>query len=111
MKYKSIFLGTVAVLLCLFWVFPTTAQQKRKRPLRARGTVGLVNTEKNYMILVTPKGKLVTVEFTGKTKITKLVPSKAKADDIYLRAPASITYKKKGGKNVLSSIKFEAKRR
>lgn len=112
MKRKSIYLGVLAIALCLLLVAPATAQQKKKkRPSRARGNVGLVDTEKNYLIVVTPKGKLVEVHFNDKTRVTKLVPQKAEIKDIRLRSNASITYTKKGDKNVLKAIKFESRGR
>jgi len=49
------------------------------------------------LILVTLKGKLITVEFGNKAKVTKLLPQKAKVKDIQLRANVSITYVKKVG--------------
>ncbi len=112
MKRKSIYLGVLAVALCLLLVAAATAQQKKnKRPSRARGRVGLVDTEKNYLIVVTSKGKLVEVHFNDKTRVTKLVPQKAKIKDIRLKANASITYEKRGDKNVLKAIKFESRGR
>jgi len=111
MKRKSTYLGALAVVLSLLLVAPAIAQQKRKRPSRAQGNVGLVDTKKNYMIVVTPKGKLIEVHFDNKTKVTKLLPQKSKIKDINLRANASITYEKRGGKNILKTIKFEGRAR
>jgi len=113
MKRNSIILGILAVFVTLLLVTSVIAQQKKKRPKRASGTVGLIDTEKNYMVIVTRKGKLITVEFTDKTKITKLVPQKAKIGDIRLKARSTITYESKGDKKILKAIKFEgrAKRR
>ncbi len=111
MRQRSIYLGVLAIMLSLLMAAPLMAQQKRKKAKRARGSVGLVNLEKNYMILVTPKGKLITVEFDGKTKVIKLLPVKGKTKDIRLRANASIRYVVKGDKNILKSIKIESRAR
>lgn len=111
MRQRPIYLGVLAIMLSLMMAAPLMAQQKRKKAKRARGSVGLVNLEKNYMILVTPKGKLITVEFDDKTKVIKLVPEKGKTKDIRLRANASIRYVVKGDKNILKSIKIESRAR
>ena len=58
------------------------------------------------MIVVTKEGKLVTVDFDQKTKVTELKPSPAKMADIGLGSSASVQYTKKGEKNYLSSIEF-----
>ncbi len=111
MRGRSLYLGALAVMLSLLLVAPALAQKKgkRKRPSRGAGSVGLVDTEKNYLIIVTSKGKLIEAHFDDKTKVTKLVPEKSKISAIRLRARASITYSKKGGKNMLRSIKFEGR--
>ena len=111
MRQRPIYLGVLAIMLSLLMAAPLMAQQKRKKAKRARGNVGLINLEKNYMILVTPKGKLITVEFDDKTKVTKLVPQKGKPKDIRLRRNASIRYVVKGDKNILKSIKVESRAR
>ena len=111
MRGRSLYLGALAVMLSLLLVAPALAQKKgkKKRPSRGAGSVGLVDTEKNYLIIVTSKGKLIEAHFNNKTKVTKLVPQKSKISAIRLRARASITYSKMGGKNVLRSIKFEGR--
>ena len=58
------------------------------------------------MIIVTKEGKLVTIDFDQKTKVTVLKDSKAKISDIGLGAEASVQYTGKGDKNVLNSIEF-----
>ena len=70
------------------------------------GDVGLLDTEKNYMIVVTKEGKLVTVDFNQKTKVTELKPSNAKMSDIGLGSSAAVQYTKKGEKNYLNSVEF-----
>lgn len=71
--------------------------------------MGLLDTEKNYMIVVTKEGKLITVDFDGKTKVTKCVPGEAKVGDIGLGAEASINYVPRGDKNLVQSIEFKVK--
>jgi len=62
------------------------------------------------MIVVTKQGKLVTVDFNAKTKVTAMVPSKAKISDIGLGSAASVQYAEKGGKNYLSAIEYISKK-
>ena len=78
---------------------------------RLRGSVGLVDHEKNYLILVTPKGNLVRVKFTDKTRVIKLVPEKAEMKDIRVRSRStvSISYETKDGENILKSIEYKGR--
>ena len=73
---------------------------------KARGDIGLLDTEKNYMIVVTKEGKLVTVDFDQKTKVTELKAKDAKMADIGLGSSATVQYTKKGEKNYVSGIEF-----
>ena len=98
-----------AIVLTFFAVAPALAQQKKAKPLKVSGNVGLLDTEKNYMIVVTKEGKLVTIDFDKKTKVTKYVPEKAKMSDINLGQAASVTYKKQGDKNILDSVDVKVK--
>jgi hypothetical protein len=61
------------------------------------------------MIVVTKEGKLVTVDFDGKTKVTKFVPQPAKMSDIGLGESATISYTKKGDKNIIDSLEVQVK--
>lgn len=108
---KSILAGMLAVFFSFVLVSPTFAQEKKaekKKAEKASGDVGLLDTEKNYMILVTKEGKLVTLDFDKKTKVTVLKEEKAKMGDIGLGSSASIVYTEKGGKNTLTTIEFIA---
>ena len=98
-----------AIVLTFFAVTPALAQQKKAKPLKVTGNVGLLDTEKNYMIVVTKEGKLVTVDFDKKTKVTKFVPQPAKMSDIGLGEAATITYKAQGGKNIIDGIEVKVK--
>jgi len=68
--------------------------------------VGLLDTEKNYLILVTKEGKLITLDFDQKTKVTQIDPTPAKIGDIGLGSSATVTYTKQGDKNVASSVEY-----
>jgi hypothetical protein len=77
---------------------------------KARGDVGLLDTEKNYLILVTKEGKLVTLDFDQKTKVTKVTPTPGKIADIGLGSSATVTYTKQNDKNFASGIEYKAKK-
>jgi hypothetical protein len=81
-------------------------KSEKAKAEKVSGDIGLLDTEKNYLIVVTKDGKLVTVDFDQKTKVTELKPSSAKMADIGLGSSASVQYTKKGEKNYLSSIEF-----
>jgi hypothetical protein len=101
------------MLLAFVLVSPVVAQEKKAAKAKAQkisGDIGLLDTEKNYMIVVTKEGKLVTIDFNDKTKVTALKPSKAKMSDIGLGSAASVQYTKKGDKNYLTSIEYTAKK-
>ena len=90
---KLILAGMLAVFFSFVLVSPTFAQEKKaekKKAEKASGDVGLLDTEKNYMILVTKEGKLVTLDFDKKTKVTVLKEEKAKMGDIGFGSSASI---------------------
>jgi hypothetical protein len=105
--------GGLAILLAVGLVSPVVAQEKKGGKAKAEkvsGDIGLLDTEKNYLIVVTKEGKLVTVDFNQKTKVTALQPSKSKMSDIGLGSAASVQYTKKGDKNYLTSIEYIAKK-
>ncbi|MBI2358513.1 MAG: hypothetical protein HYV04_06340 [Deltaproteobacteria bacterium] len=102
-------LSCAIVLLALVAVSQAPAQEKKAKALKVTGDVGLLDLEKNYMIVVTKEGKLVTVDFDKKTKVTKYVPQGAKVSDLGLGDAASITYKKEGDKNILDAIEVKVK--
>ena len=114
MRIRSIFLSGLAGVLTLAMVVPAMGQEKKseeKKVEKAKaekvaGDIGLLDTEKNYMIVVTKEGKLVTIDFTQKTKVTELKEKPAKMSDIGLGSSATVEFTKKGEKNVLSKIEF-----
>lgn len=77
---------------------------------KARGDVGLLDTEKNYLILVTKEGKLVTLDFDDKTKVTKVTPGSGKMADIGLGSAATVIYDKANDKNIASKVEYRAKK-
>lgn len=110
---KSLVYSCAVLVLTAFIAAPAGAQEKKAEKAKAEkvaGDIGLLDTEKNYMIVVTKEGKLVTIDYTSKTKVTALVPSKAKMADIGLGSAASVQYTEKGGKNYLTAIEYVAKK-
>ena len=106
-QLKKYSVGAAVVLT--FVAAPLLAQEKKAEKAKAQkvsGDIGLLDMEKNYMIVVTKEGKLVTLDYTQKTKVMELKESKAKMSDIGLGSAASVQYTKKGEKNYLSSIEF-----
>jgi hypothetical protein len=85
------------------------AEEKKAEPAKAEkvaGDVGLLDTEKNYMIVVTKEGKLITLDFNAKTKATEIRESKVKMADVGLGSSATVEYVTKGEKNFLSKMEF-----
>jgi hypothetical protein len=121
MRAQSKFAGVVAVLIAVFLALPVVAQEKKSPEKKAEekkvekakaekvaGDIGLLDTEKNYMIVVTKEGKLVTLDYTQKTKVTELKSTTVKMSDVGLGASAAVEYIQKGDKNFLSKIEFKA---
>jgi hypothetical protein len=110
MKAKSKVVAGLAILLAVSMVSASVAQEEKKaekaKTQKVSGDIGLLDTEKNYMIVVTKEGKLMTLDFNQKTKATELKESEAKIADIGLGSSAVVEYTKKGEKNVLSKIEF-----
>jgi hypothetical protein len=75
---------------------------------KAKGDIGLIDTEKNSLILVTKEGKLVTLDFDQKTKVTEVTPTPAKIADVGLGSSATVTYTKQKDKNVATGVEFKA---
>ena len=70
------------------------------------GDIGLLDTEKNYLIVVTKDGKLVTVDYDAKFQPTQRDTKSAKVADIGLGSAATVVYTKDGDKNLATSIDF-----
>jgi len=110
--------GGLAVLLAVSLALPVIAQEKKAdeakksaEPAKAKaekvaGDIGLLDTEKNYLIVVTKEGKLITVDFNTKTKVTEIKESKVKMSDVGLGSSANVEYVTKGEKNFLTKMEF-----
>jgi hypothetical protein len=128
MSAKIKFVGGLAVLLAAFLVLPVVAQEEKKaddakksgepakakaegEPAKAKaekvaGDIGLLDTEKNYMIVVTKEGKLITLDFNSKTKATEIKETKVKMGEVGLGSSANVEYVTKGEKNFLTKMEF-----
>jgi hypothetical protein len=108
----------VAGVLAASLALPVIAQEKKAdeakkgtEPAKAKaekvaGDIGLLDTEKNYMIVVTKEGKLVTLDFNTKTKAVEIKETKVKMADVGLGSSASVEYVTKGDKNFLTKMDF-----
>jgi hypothetical protein len=124
MSLKLNVLPGAAVLMALTLAMPVVAQEKKGEeakkgedakksgePAKAKGEkvsgdIGLLDTEKNYMIVVTKDGKLVTLDFNAKTKATEIKETKVKMSEVGLGSSASVEYVTKGEKNFLTKMQF-----
>ena len=121
MKANTMAVGGLALLLAASLALPVIAQEEKKaekkaeekkgEPAKAKaekvsGDIGLLDTEKNYMIVVTKEGKLVTLDFNSKTKATEIKETKVKMGDVGLGSSAVVEYTTKGEKNFLSKMEF-----
>jgi hypothetical protein len=103
--------SAAVLLLAASIATPVLAQEKAEKSEKAKaekvsGDIGLLDTEKNYMIVVTKEGKLVTLDFNTKTKATEIKESKVKMADVGLGSSAAVEYVTKGEKNVLTKMQF-----
>ena len=120
-------LATAAVLTAFSVGAPLTAQEKKaeekkaaekapaqekkaeekKGPDKVAGDVGLLDLEKNYMIVVTKDGKLVTLDFDPKkTKVIVNKEDTVKMADVGLGSSAVVEYTEKGEKKMLTKMEF-----
>ena len=86
---------------------PEKVPEVKAKPIKAKGDVGLLYLEKNYLILVTKEGKLITADFTGKTQVTKIVPTPSKMEDIGLGSSASVEYETTGDKKIVTKVEYK----
>src|SRR4029453_849053 len=87
---------------------PAEKAAEKAKATKVAGDVGLLDIEKNYMIIVTKEGKLVTVDFDAKTKATQNEPPPAKIADVGLGSSAVVLYEQAGEKSVATSLEFKA---
>jgi len=123
MRANTMVVGGLAILLASAWVLPVIAQEEKKaeksekaekkseEPAKAKaekvsGDIGLLDTEKNYMIVVTKEGKLITLDFNSKTKAQEIKETKVKMGDVGLGSSAVVEYTTKGDKNYLNKMEF-----
>jgi predicted peptidase len=114
MKAQTMVVSGLAVLLAASLTLPVLAQEKKAEEKKAEkakaekvaGDIGLLDTEKNYMIVVTKEGKLVTLDFNTKTKATEIKETKVKMADVGLGSSAQVEYVTKGEKNFLTKMQF-----
>jgi hypothetical protein len=85
---------------------PGEKAAEKAKATKIAGDVGLLDTEKNYMILVTKEGKLVTIDFDSKYQPTQKEPVAAKITDIGLGSSAVVQYTKEGDKSIATNIEF-----
>lgn len=85
---------------------PAEKTEEKAKATKIAGDVGLLDTEKNYMILVTKEGKLVTIDFDPKFQPTQREPVNAKVADIGLGSSAVVQYTKEGDKIIATAIEF-----
>lgn len=109
MKMRPILFAACALSLIL--VFPLMAQEEKKaekkKAEKAKGDVGLLDTEKNYMILVTKEGKLITLDFNQKSKVTMLEAKDVKMGDVGLGSSAEVEYVAgEGDQKVVTKMEF-----
>ena len=79
---------------------------EKAKATKLAGDVGLLDTEKNYMILVTKEGKLVTLDFDPKFQPTQKEPVESKVADIGLGSSAGVQYTKDGEKMIATNIEY-----
>jgi len=82
------------------------AEAPAAKATKIAGDVGLLDTEKNYMIIVTKEGKLVTVDYDPKFQPIQREFKPAKIADIGLGSAATVVYTKDGDKSIASSIEY-----
>ncbi len=82
------------------------AKAPAAKATKLSGDVGLLDTEKNYLIIVSKEGKLVTIDFDSKFQAIARTPHPAKVADIGLGSSATVQYTKQGDKNIVQNIEY-----
>jgi len=80
--------------------------EAKAKATKVVGDVGLLDTEKNYMILVTKEGKLITIDFDPKTTPTQKTQEDSKMADVGLGSSAVVQYQKAGEKLKATSLEY-----
>jgi len=82
------------------------AGEAKAKATKVVGDVGLLDMEKNYMILVTKEGKLITIDFDPKTTPTQKTQEDSKMADVGLGSSAVVQYQKAGEKLKATSLEY-----
>src|SRR6266404_1008491 len=85
---------------------PAEKSAEKAKATKLAGDVGLLDTEKNYLIIVSKEGKLVTIDFDPKFQPVEKTPQPAKMADVGLGASAVVQYTKEGEKNVATDVEY-----
>ena len=85
---------------------PEEKAAEKAKATKLAGDVGLLDTGKNYMILVTKDGKLVTLDFDPKFQPVEKTPHPAKMADVGLGSSAVVQYTKQGDKDVATDVEY-----
>jgi hypothetical protein len=88
---------------------PAAKAEAKEAPAKATkiaGDIGLLDTEKNYLIVVTKEGKLVTVDFDPKFQPIERGSKPSKVADIGLGSAATVVYTTQGDKSIASSVEY-----
>jgi hypothetical protein len=80
--------------------------EAKAKATKVVGDVGLLDMEKNYMILVTKEGKLITIDFDPKITPTQKTQEDSKMEEIGLGASAVVQYQKTGDKLKATSLEY-----
>lgn len=82
------------------------AKTEAAKATKLAGDIGLLDTEKNYMIIVTKEGKLVTIDYDAKFQPTQKDYVETKIAEIGLGSSATVVYSRQGEKSIASSIEY-----
>ena len=118
MRAKAKILSALILSVALSVASSVIAQEKKnneakkaEEPAKAKaekvsGDIGLLDTEKHYLIVVTKDGKLITLDYNDKTKAEEIKDTKVKMADVGLGSSANVEYVTKGDKNFLTKMEF-----
>ena len=118
MRVKAKISSALILSVALSVASSVTAQEKKnseakkaEEPAKAKaekvsGDIGLLDTEKHYLIVVTKDGKLITLDYNDKTKAEEIKDTKVKMADVGLGSSANVEYVTKGDKNFLTKMEF-----
>jgi len=118
MRAKAKTSGALILSIAISFAASVMAQEKSggeakksEEPAKAKaekvsGDIGLLDTEKHYLIVVTKDGKLITLDYNDKTKAQEVKQTKVKMAEVGLGSSANVEYVTKGDKNVLTKMEF-----